>query len=126
MRIVRKNQVDTPVIDRGGELIFELLGATDALGGTQNHSMIRLELTPGASSPAEPHFHRKTEETYVILSGHARMMIAGEVFELEAGDIMAAGIGEAHQITAAGHEPLKALAIMAPGFDPDDVFPVDG
>jgi quercetin dioxygenase-like cupin family protein len=115
VHIARKNEYVTPFYDEKGERIFELLQA-------ENHSMIRLELEPGAVSPSVPHFHKQSEETYVILSGEAEITIDDQKIGLTAGDIAAAGIGETHQIKAMGDHTMVALAIMAPGFKPDDVF----
>lgn len=115
VHIVKKSPDQEPFCDANGERIFELLQA-------ENHSMIRLELAPGAVSPQVPHFHKKSEETYLILSGRAEITIGDTTISLEAGDIACAGVGEWHQIKAVGGETLIALAIMAPGFDPEDVF----
>lgn len=115
MHIVRRQETESPFFNEAGERIFELFAA-------DNHSMIRLELEPGAVSPAIPHFHKRAEETYVVLSGDAEITINNEIIPLSAGDIAVAGVGEKHQIKAVGSTPLVAFAIMAPGFDPDDVF----
>jgi mannose-6-phosphate isomerase-like protein (cupin superfamily) len=104
------------------ERIIELLGPSTAHGSAQNHSIIRLELAPGACSPAAPHFHKLSEETYVVLAGTADIMITGQMFSIGAGDIVTAGVGEIHQITATGGSDLVALAIMAPGYNTDDVY----
>lgn len=122
MRLVKNKNAQDPFLDENGERIFELLGAGDALGNLQNHSMIRLELEPGAVSPQVPHYHKLSEETYVILAGTADFFVDGASHSLEAGDIVAAHAGEQHQIRATGSETLVAFAIMAPGFNPDDVF----
>ncbi|UTW58707.1 cupin domain-containing protein [Kordiimonas sp. SCSIO 12603] len=122
MHIVKMDNVKTPTIDLGGERIFELLNASTAGGGVKNHSMILLELDPGQSSPKVPHFHKHSEETYIVLSGNAEMNIEGDIFQLEEGDIAVAGCGEKHQITAVGNETLKCLAVMAAPFDMEDVF----
>ncbi len=122
MHIVKMDNVKTPTIDLGGERIFELLNASKAGGGVQNHSMILLELDAGQASPSEAHFHKQSEETYVVLSGSAIMRIEDQEFRLEAGDVAVASIGEKHQIIAQGDQPLKCLAIMAKPFDVEDVY----
>lgn len=122
MQLVRKADGAQPFLDERGERIFELLGAGEALGGLKNHSMIRLELEPGAVSPQVPHFHRQSEETYVILSGVADFFVDDVAYQLETGDIAVALAGEKHQIKATGDSKLVALAVMVPGFNPEDVF----
>jgi len=122
MRIVTRDKAASPVVDENGERITELIGAAPALGGLQAHSVVRLELEPGAVSPAVPHYHKGAEETYVVLSGSAVITVDGQKHALGVGDIAAVGIAEKHQIATAGKVPLIALAIMAPGFDPNDVF----
>ena len=116
------DSVKTPTIDLGGERIFELLNASEAGGCVKNHSMILLELDPGQASPAEAHFHKQSEETYVVLAGSATIRIDDQEFTLEAGDIAVAGMGERHQIITRGDKPLKCLAIMAKPFDMNDVY----
>ena len=122
MHVILNDADDKLAVDQNGERIYELLGESDHLGSAQNHSVIRLVLAPGACSPTLPHFHKRSEETYVIVSGTADIVIEGQKFSLCAGDIALAGIGEMHQITATGDTDLIALAIMAPGFDLADVF----
>jgi len=126
MYIVKSGDATSPAHSETGECIFELLGASAKLGGTKTHSIVRLELAPGASSPSVLHFHKQSEETYVILSGSAVIRGGDQKIDVDVGDIVAVGIGETHQITATGTSLLIALAIMAPGFSPDDVFEVLG
>jgi len=125
MRIISKDTDLRSVLVEGDERIIELVGPDVDLGGVLNHSIIRLELAPGVCSPQSPHMHKKSEETYVVLSGSAEIMIDGNRARMETGDIAVAAIGESHQIKAVGELPLIALAIMAPGFDISDVYLCD-
>jgi len=122
MHIVSKTkEFQSPVLG-GGEHIVELLSPHENLGNAQNHSIIRLELAPGASSPPLQHFHKNSEETYVIECGSADIVIEGKKYSLSVGDIVLVGAREMHQITATGDMELRALAIMSPGFDPGDIY----
>ena len=122
MHIVKNTDVKTPDIDMGGERIYELVNASAKGGNVQNHSIIRLELDPGVSSPRVPHFHKKSEETYVVLSGMGLFTVGQKSEQLLTGDIGVALVDEPHQITATGDTPLICLAIMAQPFNMDDVY----
>ncbi len=122
MHIVKNTDIKTPDIDMDGERIYELVNASVKGGCVQNHSIIRLELDPGMSSPAVPHYHKNSEETYVVLSGSAVFMTGNKTEQLTKGDLAVALVNEPHQITATGDMPLICLAIMAEPFNMDDVY----
>ncbi len=122
MRIISNSFGQTALAEETGARIFELLGPSAALGAAKNHSIIRLELAPGACSPSTPHYHKQSEETYIILEGTADLLVGAERIALKTGDIAALSAYEQHQIIATGTKALVALAVMAPGFDPADVF----
>jgi mannose-6-phosphate isomerase-like protein (cupin superfamily) len=64
------------------------------------------ELPPGAS--VGPHTHRSTEEEfYLILAGRGEMTRNGEVFSVEAGDLIRNPPGGTHSLRNSGAEPLK-------------------
>ena len=55
-----------------------------------------------------PHTHRSTEEEfYLVLAGTGEMTRNGEVFRVEAGDLIRNPPGGTHSLRNSGAEPLK-------------------
>jgi mannose-6-phosphate isomerase-like protein (cupin superfamily) len=104
--------------DTGGESVQELLGLQ--AGGATSHSLAIVTIQPGKSSA--PHFHKKSDESYLILSGVASMYIDQAQFELQAGEAVLIEPMEVHQISNYGDEVLTFLAVCVPAWHPDDSF----
>lgn len=113
-------QTDYPALidNPGGESVQELLGIQ--AGGIHSHSLARITLPPGKTSA--PHFHRETEESYLILAGVATMQIDDEHFELKAGEAVLIEPLEIHQITNHGDVDLVFLAVCVPAWQPGDSY----
>jgi mannose-6-phosphate isomerase-like protein (cupin superfamily) len=107
--------------DVTGESVQELLGLQ--AGGASSHSLALVTIKPGKSSA--PHFHKKSEESYLILSGLASMQIDQAQFELDAGEAVLIEPLEVHQISNPGNEALTFLAVCVPAWHPGDSFPAD-
>lgn len=107
---------------RLGELIYELVGNTPALGGTAKHSLAQVVVPPGMLSPR--HLHRHSEETYFLLKGRARMVIDGHEFWLSPGEACLIMPGEVHQVFNDQDDTLEFLVVCAPPWTADDFFEV--
>ncbi|MBW6466066.1 MAG: cupin domain-containing protein [Brevefilum sp.] len=107
--------------DAAGESIQELLGLQ--AGGASSHSLATITIQPGKSSA--PHFHKKSEESYMILSGVATMHIDQAQFELAAGETVLIEPMEVHQISNHRDEALTFLAVCVPAWYPEDSFPAE-
>lgn len=59
------------------------------------------------------HLHHAQEEAFVVLEGHGSLRVAGEMLEIEAGDVafIPAGPDYPHQIINTSDAPLKYLSI---------------
>lgn len=64
----------------------------------ENASMGLLRFEQGASVP--PHRHRESTEMLYILSGGGRMIVAGQEFEVKAGDVVSIPPATEHSFTA--------------------------
>jgi mannose-6-phosphate isomerase-like protein (cupin superfamily) len=84
-------------------------------------SLMRLD--PGFRQPFG-HAHSGQEEVYVVLSGSARVNVAGEVVELAKGDALRIG-RDTMRAVEAGPGGVEYLAFGA-GDDPQDATMVDG
>jgi mannose-6-phosphate isomerase-like protein (cupin superfamily) len=104
----------TPLINPSGEVVYELLrGVT--------HTVAYIVIPPGKSSSA--HYHRISEESYVILEGNAILVIDGREIPINQGHSMLIEKGEIHQISNLGDQDLEFLAICVPPWVPDDSYP---
>ncbi|HMI90543.1 MAG TPA: cupin domain-containing protein [Polyangiales bacterium] len=106
-----------PVITAPVSATHELPGAsfTALVGparGARDTSVWRVELAPG-SAPTPHHVTR--EEVFVILSGRARVTIAGQVSEAGAGDAVLVPARTPFAIACAGETPLTALCCLPIG-----------
>jgi mannose-6-phosphate isomerase-like protein (cupin superfamily) len=118
MRIARKESIQQPLETPTGEVIYELIGAPEASGGAQKHSVAAVVIPPGKSS--ERHYHLVAEETYFMLRGTARMIVDAQEFRLEAGEACLIEPGEQHQIWNTGGDDLEFIAVCAPPWVPED------
>jgi mannose-6-phosphate isomerase-like protein (cupin superfamily) len=120
MRVVRKEEITTPIKNPSGEEIYDLIGSSAECGGAILHSLAHVVIPPGKSSFA--HYHKVSEETYYILKGTSSMRIDTESFRLEPGHVCFIKPFETHQIFNEGKEDLEFLVVCAPAWTPDDSF----
>ena len=118
MWVVGKDDVKEPLETPAGELIYELIGASERSGAATKHSVADIVIPPGKSS--DPHFHLESEETYYILRGKARMVIDGKEFQLEEGQACLIQPLERHQIWNDQVDDLQFIAVCAPAWNADD------
>jgi mannose-6-phosphate isomerase-like protein (cupin superfamily) len=123
MRCVRRDDIEAPFRGELGELIYEMIGRPEPLGGTTRHSFVHVVIPPGRSSSA--HFHKLSEETYYGLLGRGRVEIDDVRRWLQPHDACLIVPGEVHQIFNDGTVDLEFLAVSAPAWVPEDTYPVD-
>ncbi len=115
MDVINLNRVDAFITKDGSE-IRELLAHRNSC--LRQQSLAEARVSPGAATT--PHFHRKTEEIYYILTGRGRMTVGDEVRAVAPGDAIAIPPQVAHQILNTGPEPLVFLCCCAPAYEHDD------
>ncbi|MFC4950589.1 cupin domain-containing protein [Pseudonocardia sp. GCM10023141] len=98
-----------PTHDIGGARFTSL--ATPSLGSTDT-SVWMVEIDPG--TPANPH-ELTREEVFVVLSGHARVQLAGHEHEAAPGDAIVVPPNTPFALSAAGADPLRALCCFPVG-----------
>jgi mannose-6-phosphate isomerase-like protein (cupin superfamily) len=118
MRIIRKEEVKNPLKNPLGEIIYEMIGAPEELGGTKHHSFVVVTIPPGGSSAR--HWHTISEETYFILKGTAQMIIDDKELEIRTGHAVLIQPPEQHQILNTGDDDLDFVAVCAPPWTPGD------
>ena len=85
---------------------------------TALQSLAEASLAPGQTT--ERHYHRASEEIYVVLEGEGDLTIDGERRQLGAGDAALIPAGAWHEIVATS--PLRFLCCCAPPYSHDDTF----
>ena len=118
MIIIKNNAYPAQITSDIGEVIQEFLGAQ--AGAVESHSLARVTIGPGKSSM--PHFHKLSDESYLILSGTATMQINDVEFILHPWEAVLIEPMDVHQIFNHGDEDLVFLAACVPAWQPGDSF----
>jgi mannose-6-phosphate isomerase-like protein (cupin superfamily) len=85
---------------------------------TERQSLAEATLEPGQST--QRHFHRQSEEIYVVLDGEGDLEIDGETRRVEGGDAALIPAGAWHEIRTEGG--LRFLCCCAPPYSHEDTF----
>ena len=105
-----------PFVSLDGSEIREWAGRVSA--PAQNQSLAEAIL-PVAGATTE-HYHRTSEELYLITSGQGRLVIDGEERIVGGGDCALIPPGARHKLFNIGAEPLKLLCACAPAYSEAD------
>jgi mannose-6-phosphate isomerase-like protein (cupin superfamily) len=81
--------------------------------GLNNVSMQVQEFKVGAPFGSY-HFHERSDNIYLVLSGTIKSVVDGETLILNEGDLMFIPAGAAHKTTNGGDVVARALEIYAP------------
>ena len=84
----------------------------------ENYSIAKTILKPEAR--VTRHFHRASDEVYLITAGSGRMQVDENSFPLTTGDVILITPGEKHQVSTNENEELEFLAVTIPPYTPDD------
>jgi quercetin dioxygenase-like cupin family protein len=95
--------------------------------GPDNVGARQMEVVLGTLSRgggALPHAHPGIEQACYLLEGTARAEVAGESFDMAAGDMCFFPANEMHVFTVTSDEPVRLLVIYSPpyGESPDKVI----
>jgi len=106
-----------PFITKDGSTIRSILDATNAPVKRQSLA----EATVPAGGATERHYHKLSEEFYLILEGGGMVEIDGESRHVKAGDAILIPARSWHQIMAADAS-LRFLCCCAPPYSHDDTY----
>jgi mannose-6-phosphate isomerase-like protein (cupin superfamily) len=87
---------------------------------TAAQSLAEATLEPGQAT--ERHYHRASEEIYVITKGSGSLEIEGETRRVARGDAILIPAGSWHTIENNGTSELVFLCCCAPAYSHDDTF----
>lgn len=93
--------------------VYELIGRA-AVVKKDSFSVTRIVMSGDDRVPT--HYHKTTDEVYVILNGSAEMRVDDKKFMLKPGDVILLGLNELHDVKLAKGESLEFLAISSPAF----------
>jgi mannose-6-phosphate isomerase-like protein (cupin superfamily) len=96
---------------------YELVGRA-AVVKRDSYSLTRIVMQGDDRAPT--HYHRKTEEVYVILKGSAEMRVNNSRFTLTPGDVVVLDPGDVHDVELSDGETVEFLAISHPAFCQED------
>ncbi len=104
-----------PLISEHGEVIYELVGRTTG-DPTERHSLAYVVIPPGKASLL--HSHPIAEESYYVLRGTGRFILADEERILLPGEAVVIPPTTPHQIFSGGETDLEFLAVCVPAWEP--------
>jgi mannose-6-phosphate isomerase-like protein (cupin superfamily) len=105
-----------PFVTLDGSEIREWAGRVSA--PAQNQSLAEATIPVGGATTA--HYHRTTEELYLVTSGQGRLVIDGEEQAIGVGDCALIPPGAEHKLFNAGSEPLRIICACAPAYSDED------
>ena len=81
-------------------------------------------IPPSGAHGALPHAHPGIEQACYLLEGTARAEVAGEVFDMVAGDMCFFPADQMHVFTVTSDTPVRLLVVYSPpyGESPDKVI----
>lgn len=88
-----------------------------------NQSMAEATIPPGGATTE--HFHRRTEELYLVTHGNGRLRVGDEEREVTAGDCAVIPPGERHKLWNTGDAPLRIVCACAPAYSDQDTVLVE-
>lgn len=115
MRIDNLENVES-FVTRDGSEIREVAGPASA--NAINQSLA--EATVRVGGETVEHFHRLSEEIYLITHGLGRLSVGQDVRDVEPGDTVVIAPGLRHKLWNTGAEPLRLLCCCAPPYSHED------
>lgn len=104
-----------PYVTKDGSTIREW---TPPGSAAQNQSLAEATVAPGGKTAA--HYHRASEELYLVTSGRGRLLIGEEQHRLEAGDCAVIPPGEVHSLENTGPADLVVVCACSPPYSHED------
>ena len=119
MEIARRSELQ-PYVTRDGSEIREWVAP-----GTPGRRQSLAEATVGAGRSTLAHFHRESEEVYLVTSGSGRLLLGSEEQPIGAGDCVVIPPGAVHRLWADAGAPLVVVCSCVPPYSHEDTVLVD-
>jgi mannose-6-phosphate isomerase-like protein (cupin superfamily) len=104
-----------------GSEIREWAGPVSA--PARNQSLAEATVPVGGATTA--HYHRLTEELYLVTAGAGLLVIDGEERPVSVGDCAVIAPGATHKLFNTGEEPLRVVCACAPPYSDEDTVLVE-
>ncbi|MCW2966814.1 MAG: Cupin 2 conserved barrel domain protein [Solirubrobacteraceae bacterium] len=105
-----------PFTTLDGSEIREWAGPVSAPAA--NQSLAEATIPPGGATTA--HYHRITEELYLVTAGSGRLRIGDEERDVAVGDCAVIPPGAEHKIFNTGDQDLRIVCACAPAYSHED------
>jgi len=105
-----------PFITLDGSEIREWAGPVSA--PAKNQSLAEATIPVGGATTE--HYHRVSEELYLVSAGDGRLLIDGEQQMIGQGDCALIPPGARHKVFNVGSEPLRLLCACSPAYSDED------
>lgn len=119
MKVARRDALPA-YVTRDGSEIREWVAP-----GTPGRRQSLAEATVGAGRSTLTHYHRESEEVYLVTSGSGRLLLGEEELPLEAGDCVVIPPGTVHKLWADPDAPLVVVCSCVPPYSHEDTVLVD-
>jgi mannose-6-phosphate isomerase-like protein (cupin superfamily) len=120
MQLTRYEEVE-PYVTKDGSTIREWHGP--AVSPARNQSLAEATVAPGGATTT--HFHRASEELYLVTAGHGSLRIGEEEREVGPGDCAVIPPGAVHQLRNTGERDLVVICASAPPYSHEDTVLVE-
>jgi mannose-6-phosphate isomerase-like protein (cupin superfamily) len=114
MRIARRDELDA-YVTRDGSTIREWVAP-----GTPGRRQSLAEATVPAGGATLAHYHRASEEIYLVTSGSGRMRLGEDVRAIAPGDCVVIPPGTVHRLWADHGAPLIVVCSCVPPYSHED------
>lgn len=105
-----------PFTTKDGSEIREWAGPVSA--PAVNQSLAEASVPPGGATTE--HYHRLTEELYLITAGRGRLRVGDEERDVATGDCAVIPPGARHKIWNTGDDVLRVVCACAPAYSHED------
>lgn len=119
MEIARRDELE-PYVTRDGSEIREWVAP-----GTPGRRQTLAEATVPAGGATIAHYHRESEEIYLVASGQGRLLLGDEEGEIGPGDCVVIPPGVVHQLWADPDAPLVVVCSSVPPYSHEDTVLVE-
>jgi mannose-6-phosphate isomerase-like protein (cupin superfamily) len=119
MDLTRRDEIE-PYTTRDGSTIREWVAP-----GTPGRRQSLAEATVPAGGSTFAHYHRLSEEIYLVTGGHGRMRLGEETTDVAPGDCVTIPPGVIHQLWAGRDEPLVVVCSCVPPYSHEDTVLID-
>lgn len=121
MEVARRDEL-RPYVTKDGSTIREWAGPGYAAEAA-NQSLAEATVPSGGATAA--HYHRRSEELYLVTAGRGLLRIGEEERAVAAGDCAAIPPGAVHQLRNTGDEDLVVVCACSPPYSHADTFLVE-